>query len=382
MDTQILLIAALVAIGLLAVLLFVAVGRSGRSQAELAGRLAQLADGQAASQNELARRLLDQERMLGERLDGVATKVGESIEKSSVTTQQTMSQLRERLAVMDQAQLNITQLSTQMVGLQDILSNKQARGAFGEIQLNDLVSSVLPPSSYEFQATIGGGARADCLIILPNPPGPIAIDSKFPLEAYRRLANAAPDAERKLFAAQFETDVLKHVKDIAAKYIVPGETAEAALMFVPSEAVYAEIHSKYERIVEQSFRQRVFIVSPTTLWATLNTVRAIFKDVRMREQASLIQKEVSRMLDDIARLLDRVDKLDTHFGQTRKDLDDIKISANKVGRTGEKIQSLELQAEADTAAPAAGIGASGGGPANGGPANGGQGALPLAARQR
>ncbi|MEM7446229.1 MAG: DNA recombination protein RmuC, partial [Pseudomonadota bacterium] len=283
--------------------------------------------------------------------------VGESLEKTSTQTSNTIHDLKTRLALIDQAQKNITQLSSQVVGLQEILANKQARGAFGEVQLNDLVRAVLPPDAYDFQANVGG-KRADCLLKLPNPPGPIAIDSKFPLESYRAMTDAGNDNDRTLASRQFATDVRRHIGAIADKYIVPGETAESALMFLPSEAVYAELHANFSAVIEDSYRSRVWIVSPTTLWATLNTVRAVLKDVRMREQAGVIQKEVRILLTDIGRLDDRVGKLETHFDQATDDLRQIRISTGKVTKRGQKIDSLQISEEvkaaesiADSASP-------------------------------
>jgi len=231
-------------------------------------------------------------KTVDERLQGFSKQVGDRLNDSTTKHQTALADLRERLAVIDKAQQNLTELSTQVVGLQDILANKQARGAFGEIQLRDLVEATLPPSAYAFQATLGNGRRADCLLQLPNPPGAIAIDSKFPLESYETLRKAGSD-EALLVPARraFAADVRRHVQDIAQRYIIPGETAESALMFLPSEAVYAELHANYREVVEASYKARVWIVSPTTLMATLNTVRAVLKDVRMREQAAIIQTE-------------------------------------------------------------------------------------------
>jgi DNA recombination protein RmuC len=234
-----------------------------------------------------------------------------------------------------------------VVGLQDILANKQARGAFGEIQLRDIVEATLPPSAYEFQATLGNGRRADCLLRLPNPPGPIAIDAKFPLESYNLMQAAENDADKVQAARAFDRDMRKHIQDIAERYIIGGETAEAALMFLPSEAVYAELHARFPGAVEQSFRMRVFIVSPTTLWATLNTVRAVFKDVRMREQASIIQREVHVLMQDVGRLDARVGNLATHFRQAGKDIEEIQTSTRKITGRGERIEALELEDEVD-----------------------------------
>ncbi len=318
---------------------------AGGADAELAGRLSQMAESTAAQQAQLAERMQSQERaitrMLEERLTDLGKKVGDSLQQSSTKTGETMAKLQERLAVIDAAQKKITDLSTQVVGLQDILSNKQARGAFGEIQLQDLVRAALPPSAYGFQATLGNGRRADCLINLPNPPGPIVIDAKFPLEGYRQLVDAS-DETREAARKRFAADVMTHVKHIAERYIVPGETAESALMFMPSEAVYAELHANLPQIVDQSYGYRVWIVSPTTLMATLNTVRAVLKDVHMREQAGLIQKEVLTMMEDLGRLDSRVENLEKHFSQAEKDLREIRTSASKITRRGERIGELEF----------------------------------------
>jgi DNA recombination protein RmuC len=316
------------------------------AQGQLTGRLSQLADSQAAAQAQLAARLQAQERALAravdERLAVLAKRVDDGLQQSAHRQATTLHDLRERLAVIDAAQKNITELSAQVVSLQDILSNKQARGAFGEIQLNDIVSSMLPPSAYKFQAPLGDGRRVDCLLDLPNPPGAIAIDAKFPLESFHLLRNARDEAERITAGRAFATAILKHVRDIAEKYIVPGETAESALMFLPSEAIYAELHANFPDVVEKSFRAKVWIVSPTTLMATLNTVRAVLKDARMREQAGVIQKEVRILLDDVSRLDDRVTALDKHFGQAAEDIRQIRISTDKVVKRADRIEAVQL----------------------------------------
>lgn len=293
--------------------------------------------------SEMSRTNADMARTMNEQLDKVSQRMGDSLEKNTKNTTDSLGELKTRLAVIDQAQKNITDLSGQMVGLQDILSNKQARGAFGEIQLNDLVTAILPPSAYDFQVTLKNGKRADCLLCLPNPPGSIVVDAKFPLESYQLLRSAENEGQKKQATAAFRADMLKHVKDIAEKYILPGETAESALMFLPSEAVYAELHTNFPAVVEQSYRARVWIVSPTTLMATLNTVRAVLKDVRMREQAGVIQKEVMTLMDDVGRLDERVEKLKTHFTQAGKDIELIETSSRKITSRGEKIESLQLE---------------------------------------
>jgi DNA recombination protein RmuC len=333
--------------------------RLAASQAELAGRLSQLAESQVTSQAAIAETLRTQERevarKLDERLADVTRRVGDSIEKTGQQSQISLTDLRERLAVIDAAQKNITELSTQVVGLQDILSNKQARGTVGEIQLADLVRSVLPPNAYRFQETIGDGKRVDCLLALPNPPGSIAIDAKFPLEAFHQLVDAEDDAARDQARKALGRSVLKHVKDIAEKYIVPGETADSALMFLPSESIYAELHANLPAVIEQSFRQKVWIVAPTTLMATLNTVRAVLKDAAMSEQAHVIQGEVRKLLDDVGRLDDRVGKLQRHFGQAEEDIRQIRVSTEKITKRGERIESIEMGEMGDDAdqAPAA-----------------------------
>ena len=330
----------------LSVLLLRKPQNTSNHQIELIGRLAQMAEANAAQQAQLSERLQAQERALSktleDRLTALSKRVNDNLQESSTKTGETMIKLQERLAVIDAAQKNITELSSQVVGLQDILSNKQARGAFGEIQLQDLVRSALPPSSFEFQFTLKNSRRADCLIHLPNPPGAIVIDAKFPLESYRALLGAKDELGRTVASRQFILDVGKHINDIAERYIIPGETAESALMFLPSEAVYAELHANFTKTVELSYSKKVWIVSPTTLMATLNTVRAILKDAKMQEQAGRIQTEVMKMLKDLARLDQRVDNLEKHFGQAEKDLKEIRTSTEKVSRSGERITELEF----------------------------------------
>ena len=345
-PTLILAIATALAVGALVAVLLLR-GRGAGAMAEIAGRLTQMAESQAATQAQLAERLQAQERALAkaveERLVDFSKRIGDRLQESATQSQTTLSDLRERLAVIDKAQKNITELSTQVVGLQDILGNKQARGAFGEIQLRDIVEKVLPPSAYAFQVTLGNGKRVDCLLQLPNPPGPIAIDSKFPLESYEALCAAREEPAITVARRALAADLRKHVRDIAEKYIVPGETAESALMFLPSEAVFAEIHANFQGIVDESHRATVWIVSPTTLWATLITIRGILRDVRMREQAGLIQVEVQTLLKDVMRLDDRVGKLQSHFNQASDDVRQIRISTEKITKRGERIAEVEMQ---------------------------------------
>ncbi len=337
-------------IGALALIvgLVLALRRNGPSPevVALSERLAQMTEAQAAQQAQLAQTLQAQERTLAQsvdaRLQQLTGKIDATLEKTDKNQKTVLDELKERLVRIDTAQKNLTDLSSQVVGLQDILSNKQARGAFGEVQLQDLVESVMPPGSYSFQATLGDGKRADCLLDLPNPPGPIVVDAKFPLEAWRQLQDAESETAQKEAARAFRRDVGTHVKAIAEKYIVPGETADAALMFLPSEAVYAELHANFGGAVDAAHRAKVFIVSPTTLWALLNTMRAVMKDVRMKEAAGIIQTEVLTMLEDVDRLDKRVGHLEKHFELAEKDIEQIRTSANKVKSRGSKIQDIQL----------------------------------------
>ncbi len=338
----------IVLIAVLGIGVFVVLGRRGRSTGEdIGARIDNAAKLQVDTIQRVLEGLQSQERhvrtALDERLTALQAQLGERLDKGQADTAKTVTDLRERLVRIDEAQKTMGQLSSQVVSLQEVLSNKQARGAFGEVQLNDLVVAILPPSAYAFQAVLSNAARADCLLHLPNPPGSIVIDAKFPLESYRALLAATDEAQRTIASRAFRQAVGKHIADIAGKYILPGETAESALMFLPSEAVYAELHTNFLDVVDASYRARVYIVSPTTLMATLNTVRAVLKDVKMREQAGLIQKEVGLLLGDVDRLSGRVDSLKRHFGQATADIDQIVTSAGKITGRGEKIQSVELQ---------------------------------------
>lgn len=317
-----------------------------QSQGEIAGRLALLNENNRQEQSRLFDALNDQKmavlKMMDDKLLAVTKSVGEGLQQSTNKTNETLAALRERLAKIDAAQQKISSLSEQVVSLQEVLSNKQARGAFGEIQLNDLVTSILPPNAYSFQALLSNGKKADCLLNLPNPPGAIVIDAKFPLESYYALRHAQTDRDKLEAERFFRASVIKHIKDIAEKYIIAGETAESALMFLPSEAIYAELHANFIDVVEISYKAKVWIVSPTTLMATLNTVRAILKDAHMREQAGVIQKEVGALLDDICRLDERVENLSRHFKQAGDDIDSIKVSSGKIAKRVQKIEAIEL----------------------------------------
>lgn len=330
----------------------------GMGQEQMRGGLQHVSDTQANAQVQVIQtfetRLSDVQQHMNDRLADNAMRqnraltemqerMKETLHGSSKQTATSLTQLQERLASIDKAQDNITKLSGDVLSLQDILSNKQTRGAFGEIQLNDIVSKALPKDSYDLQATLSNGKRADCLIHLPNPPGPIVIDSKFPLEAYEALRRAKTPAELTEAARMMKTSVRVHIKAISDRYILDGETADGALMFLPSEAVYAELHSNFPELVREGFAARVWIVSPTTCMATLNTMRAILKDARMREQAGAIRRELGLLHKDVERLGDRVVNLDRHFGQAAKDIADIKVSADKAGRRALRLDNFDFE---------------------------------------
>lgn len=338
----------------------------GQGQEQLTGGLRNVSDAQANAQTQMVQameqRLAEVQRQMQEQLHNNAMKsarsmsemqerMNETLKGSAVKTTTSLTQLQERLATIDKAQENITRLSGDVLSLQDILSNKQTRGAFGEIQLHDIVSKALPSDSFSMQATLSNGKRADCLIHLPNPPGPIVIDSKFPLEAYEALRQANNQVDAEAASKALKTAVRKHIKDISEKYIIEGETADGALMFLPSEAVYAELHANLPDVVREGFEARVWIVSPTTCMATLNTMRAILKDARMREQAGAIRKTLKQLHRDVELVVDRVAKLNTHFTQARGDLEGISTAAERAGKRAAKLDNFdfeELAPEAET----------------------------------
>ena len=299
---------------------------------------ARLAHVQQEMQDRLADNAMRQNRALTE----LQERMKESLHGSSEKTVTSLTALQERLAAIDRAQDNIQKLSGDVLSLQDILSNKQRRGMFGEIQLADIVGKALPSDSYALQHTLSNGKRADCLIHLPNPPGPIVIDAKFPLEDFEALAAAETRDEMDRRLKAFGNAVRVHIRAISEKYIIEGETADGALMFVPSEAIYAELHARLPQVVREGFAARVWIVSPTTCMATLNTMRAILKDARMREQAGAIRRELGLLNADVDRLTNRVGNLDRHFQQARKDVEDILISAEKAGKRSGRLHNFDF----------------------------------------
>ena len=308
----------------------------GDGQERLAGGLHHVSETQAVSQTAML-------QVMENRLTEVQRQMTEALHGTSTRTARSLGELQTRLETIDKAQANIEKLSGNVLSLQDILSNKQTRGAFGEIQLHDIVQKALPKDAYTMRATLSNGKRADCLIHLPNPPGPIVIDAKFPLEAYEAIRRADTPRGVTEAAQAMRTAVRAHIRAISEKYIVEGETADGALMFLPSEAVYAELHSNFPEIVREGFAVKVWIVSPTTCMATLNTMRAVLKDARMREQAGAIRKELALLYADVDRLGTRVESLDRHFGQAAKDIEDIKISSEKAGKRARRLDNFDFE---------------------------------------
>ena len=308
----------------------------GDGQERLAGGLHHVSEAQAVSQTAML-------QMMEQRLAEVQRQMTEALHGTSTRTARSLGELQTRLETIDKAQANIEKLSGNVLSLQDILSNKQTRGAFGEIQLHDIVQKALPKDAYTMQATLSNGRRADCLIHLPNPPGPIVIDAKFPLEAYEALRRADTPRLQQEAGQLMRTAVRAHIRAISEKYILEGETADGALMFLPSEAVYAELHANFPDVVREGFTAKVWIVSPTTCMATLNTMRAVLKDARMREQAGAIRRELSLLYADVERLGARVENLDRHFGQAAKDIEEIKISSDKATRRARRLDNFDFE---------------------------------------
>ncbi len=287
-------------------------------------------------------RLGTAERTLAETLASQNEKLLRTLNEQARADMEASAAIQERLAVIDAARGNIEALGTQVGNLSAILGNKQTRGAFGEAQLEQIVQDRLPPDAFVLQATLGNGRRVDCLIRLPHPPGPVAVDSKFPLESWLALRDAGDDAARTLALRGFRADVLKHVRDVAERYILPDETADGAIVFVPSEAIYADLHATLPDVVSEAHRRSVYIVSPTTLWAVLASMRALMRDVRMRTEARKIQAEVQGLVKDVGLLEQRVDKLKRHFEQAQGDIEDIERSTRAIKRHGEKIEAVEV----------------------------------------
>jgi len=308
-----------------------------RAQAELTGRVQAFAEGMGGRQAEFS-------RTMTERLDAVTHRLGEGMQKTAKETMESLGQLNERLAVVDAAQGRLQELSSQLVTLKDVLANKQARGAFGQGRMEAIVTDGLPKNSFAFQYTLSNGKRPDCAVFLPGDERPLLIDAKFPLESITAFREAKTDEMRRAASARLRTDISKHVSDIADRYFLPGETQDMALMFVPSESVYAELHEHFDDLVQKAFRSRVMLVSPSLLMLAIQVLQVIVKDARMREQAELVRAEVAKLMGDVERLRDRALNLQKHFAQSSDDVGQVLISAEKVMKRGAQIESLELDA--------------------------------------
>ena len=305
-----------------------------QAQTVAAARLEALIGSLAKNQSQLA-------HAVNERLDSVSHRLGDSLEKTKQSTAENLQKLAERLAVIDSAQKNITALATQVTSLQSVLANKQSRGAFGQGRMEIIIRDGLPKGCYEFQYTLSNKMRPDCAVFLPGQR-PLVIDAKFPLEAVTAYKDAGTDDERRQAAARVRQDIAKHVGDIAQKYLIPGETQDIALMFVPSESVYADLHEGFDDIVQKAFRAKVAIVSPSLLMVAVHLIQQMQKEERMREAAGRIQAEVGLLIDDVRRLGERVAKLSQHFGQANEDMRQILISTQKVEQRGTRIKDVDF----------------------------------------
>jgi DNA recombination protein RmuC len=363
-------IAAIAAAGLFAVLLIallVVVVRQSRARAEEAQQRAEEAEAlrQKSAENErhladmiriqsemtgrmqtmseiFGSRTSDLARLVNERLDSQGQRIGAAMQETSTKTNESLAKLQERLAVIDRAQSNIAQLSQNVVSLQSILANKQTRGAFGQGRMEAIIGDGLAQNSFEFQATLSNGSRPDALVYMPNGAPSLVIDAKFPLESWQAFSSAAEGEDPRFAASRFRNDMAVHIKAISEKYLIAGETADTAFLFVPSESIFADLHEHFEDVVQRALRARVVIVSPSILMLSIQVVQALLRDVRMREEAYRIQTEVRALLTDVGRLDERVRKLQTHFTQANNDIGDILTSSSKVLRRGERIEAMEF----------------------------------------
>jgi DNA recombination protein RmuC len=365
--------AALIGIGaaalLLLVIIAIALARSGRRGAELAltqemradeleQRLSEMLRAQSeatgrvdAMGQALAGRQAEMARAVTDRLDSVTHRVGQSMEQTTRNTMDSLRVLHERLGIIDNAHKNLTDLTSQVTTLRDVLANKQSRGAFGQARMEAIVQDGMPKGSYEFQYTLSSGKRPDCVVFLPDAR-PLCIDAKFPLEAVTALHEARTEEEKKSAAQRLRADVMKHVSDIAEKYLIKGETQDNALMFVPSESVYAEIHDGFDDVIQKAYRARVVLVSPSLLMLAIQVMQQILKDARMRDAADQIRSEVLNLGDDLGRLRERVLKLQNHFAQANEDVRQILISADKIEKRAGRIEELDFsKADAPSETP-------------------------------
>jgi DNA recombination protein RmuC len=319
------------------------VGRFGEMQNSIEKRLGEMSKDSIAS---FAKSNNELHELLQKRLSDISGQVEQRLNKGFEKTTETFTDVVKRLALIDAAQQRIVELSNNVVSLQEVLTDKRSRGAFGEVQMAGLIANVMPEGSYALQHTLSNGTRVDCMMFLPDPTGHIAIDSKFPLDSFQKMMdNDATDADRLIAEKQFRLDIKKHIKDIAAKYIIENETADGAIMFIPAEAVFAEIHAHQSQLVEEAQRARVWMVSPTTLMAVLTTARAVLKDSATRKQVHVIQEHLVNLAKDFDRFRIRMDKLSLHIQQANNDVKDVHISANKISSRFEKIEKVEIKEE-------------------------------------
>ncbi len=307
-----------------------------RAHAEVTGRVRSMGEILGSRQADLA-------RFVAEQLESVGSRVGRSLEDQSRNSTESLGKLNERLAVIDAAQARLTGLTEEVIGLKDILANKQARGAFGQGRMEAIVRDALPGNAYEFQYTLSNRCRPDCVIRLPGDDRVMVVDAKFPLEAFVALKDA-PDAEaRKIAATRVRADVGRHIADIKERYFVAGETQDIAILFVPSESLYADLAEHFEDVVQKAHTNRIVIVSPSLLVMAVQVMQALVRDARVREQAHIIQVEVRRLVEDVVRLRQRVGKLSAHFGHAQEDIAGIVISADKIAKSGERIDMLDFE---------------------------------------
>lgn len=337
-------IGAVVIIGLIAVIVLLLRKPAPAADPEAEQRLRELNARLDAMGSWLQNSHVQLQQTVNTRLDAVSQNLGESMKTSTKHTTEHLQQLHARLAVIDSAQKNITDLAGTVTSLQNVLTNKQSRGAFGQGQLEAIVTDVLPKGAYEFQFLLKSGKRPDCAIFMPDS-APLIVDAKFPLEAMTALRAAATDEERKFATARVRQDITRHVTDIAEKYLIPGETQDIALMFIPSESVYADLHEQFEDVVQKAQRARVMIVSPTLMVMAIQVIKQVRKDAEMREAADQIRTEVGLMMKDVGLLGDRVRKLQSHLNQTNTDIDSILISTGKIEKRGGRIETLEFDAD-------------------------------------
>lgn len=305
------------------------------TQTEMQGRIAAMTEVFGARQAEL-------NQSISQRIDGMSYRIGQTMTEQTRSTHENLRHLQERLAAIDTAQNNIQALAKDVVGLQAILSNKQTRGAFGQSRMETIIADALPMGAYEFQAVLSNSYRPDCLIRMPNGQPSLVIDAKFPLEAWNAIRDAGPEG-MKAASQQFRRDIEVHIRDISEKYLLRGETQDTAFMFVPSESIFAEIHENFEGVVQKAHKARIVIVSPSLLLLSVQVIQSVLKDQRMREQAHLIQGEVIRLMEDLVRLDDRVQKLQTHFSAAQRDVEQIVTSADKLAKRGQRIEALEFE---------------------------------------